>query len=123
MRALARDFSARIVLTPEGDKTEEMRLLTTPLLEYSGPEAKLALGAAFGLSTSGTNPDMLVVIEARPAEGALRWHYSPVRMTAGGVVLKLRDDKVWEVEFVLQRQSPFPNWTFFQIPRVPLEKP
>jgi hypothetical protein len=43
-------------------------------------------------------------------------------MTAGGVVLKLRGDTVWEVEFVLQRQSPFPSWTFFQIPRTPVEE-
>lgn len=117
LRELSRAFSARISLDPRTTNTEEMRLLNTPLFEYTNPETKLTDLAVFGYSTAGTNPDMLLVFDAREKDGKPTWHYSPVRMTAGGVTLKRGELKVYEVPFVLIEEAPFPTWTFFQIPR------
>jgi len=119
-RELARSFSARIVLDPKNSITEEMRPLATPLFEYTADSGLVEL-AIFGYSTAGTNPDMLVVLDVHEHEGNPAWHYAPVRMTAGGVVLKHGEVKVYEVPFVLVHQAPFPTWTYFQIPRVPAE--
>lgn len=120
LRDLARSFSARVTLDPNSTNSEEMRLLATPLFEYVNPESKLMDLAVFGYSTAGTNPDMLVVFELREKAGKRVWHYSPVRMTAGGVTLKHANATVYEVPFVLIQEAPFPTWTFFQYPRVPL---
>jgi hypothetical protein len=116
-RKLARDFSARILTDDAANTTEEMRLLPTPIFEYNDPETKEFLGAVFGLTTSGTNPDLLILLEPRNAPGAPAWHYAVGRMTIGGVTLKYRDVTVWEVEFYPPRPTAFPTWTFFYTPR------
>jgi hypothetical protein len=119
-RELARSFSARIVTDRANNTDQEMRLLTTPLFEYSEPRSKEFLGAVYGLSTNGTNPDLLIVIEGRGSEGKLAWNFAPARMTTGGVTLKWRDKKVWECDWVNDRDVPLMTWTFFTTPRVPL---
>jgi hypothetical protein len=119
-RELTRHFSARIVTDPENNIDQEMRLLTTPLFEYSDPRSKEFLGAVYGLSTNGTNPDLLIVIEARGSEGKLAWHYAPARMTTGGVTLKYQDAKVWDCVSADDRALPLMTWTFFTTPREPL---
>ncbi len=119
-RDLSREFSARILLNPRTDSTEEMRLLATPIHEYDDPAGEY-LGAAFGYSTSGRNPDLLILIEAREADGKLAWHYAPVRMTIGGVAIKLHDKTVWDVPYIEPQPQDFPTWTFFYQPRKPVE--
>ncbi|HXT57921.1 MAG TPA: hypothetical protein VN699_04770 [Pirellulales bacterium] len=113
-RKLVRNFSARILTDDLANTTEEMRLLPTPIYEYSVPETKSFLGAVFGFATSGTNPDVLILLEPRDAAGGESvWHYAACRMTAGGVKLKYRDETVWEVEYCRPVPTAFPTWTFF----------
>src|SRR5215469_1687521 len=112
-RRLVRDFSARILTNERANTWEEMRLLPTPILEYRGPESDEYLGAVFGLTTNGTNPDALILLEPRDADGKLVWHYAAARMTTGGVVLKYADKTVWQVDFCPPRPTAFPTWTFF----------
>ena len=116
-RKLVRDFSARILTDDRANTTEAMRLLPTPIFEFADPDTKLFQGAVFGLATSGTNPDLLIVIEPRDDGGPLRWHYGIARMTCGGVTLKYRDRKIWEVDFLPPRPTELPTWTFFYTPR------
>ena len=120
VRELSRDFSARILLNPRTNSTEEMRLLARPIYEYDDPPGQYR-GAAFGYSTGGRNPDLLILVEARQADGVLRWHYAPVRLTIGGVTIKLDGKSVWEVPFIEPRPQDMPTWTFFYEPRNPLE--
>jgi len=118
-RDLAREFSARILLNPRTNSTEEMRLLATPIHKYEDSAGEY-LGAAFGYSTSGRNPDLLILIEARESEGKLGWCYAPVRMTIGGVTIKLHERTVWDVPFIEPKPQDFPTWTFFYRPRTPV---
>ena len=74
-------------------------------------------GVVFGFSTNGTNPDLLILLEARGEKDARQWHFAPVRMTASGVTLKHRTERVWEVSWVNWNEAPFPTWTFFDTPR------
>lgn len=117
IRELARTFSARIVPNPGRDEDQEMRLLTTPIFEYDEPDTKLLRGAVFGYSTNGTNPDLLVVFEAREHMDKLAWHYAPARMTIGAITVSYGKKKVWECPFVEPGQNEFPSWTYFQTPR------
>jgi hypothetical protein len=118
-REIARGFACRMLVNPRTDETAEMRLLTTPIYEYADPESKLLLGAVFGFEMNGTNPDLLVLVEARGEKPA--WHFAPARMTTGGLTLKFGDKTVWDVPFVEPGAGPFSNWLFFTTPRTPLE--
>jgi hypothetical protein len=119
LRELAREFSARLIIDPRIDSTAEMRLLPTPIYEYTDPETKQQLGAVFGFEANGTNPDLLMRIEARGGDKPA-WHFAPARMTNGGVTLKIKDKTVWECEFVDVGQGPFANWLFFYSTREPI---
>ena len=119
-RDIARALSGRILINPRTDASAEMRLLTTPLYEYTLPGSDLLAGAMFGFETNGTNPDLLVLVEARGQAGKPTWHIAPARMTTGGITLSYRDEKVWEAPFVSPHDGPFANWLFFNTPRTPV---
>ena len=120
LRDMARNFSARILINPRNNTTQEMRLLTTPLYEYDGSD-KLPKGAIFGFSTNGTNPDLVIVTEAREVDGKLTWLYAPARMTTGGLTVKYGDETAWTCEFSEPGVSNYPTWTSFSMRRDPAE--
>lgn len=113
LREFARGFTARILNDPRTSDSEEMRLLPTPILEYGDEAAMLLQGAVFAYSTNGTNPDLVIVFEARPIADGLVWHYAPARMTTGGLTVKYRDQLVWEAPFVQPYDKRYSTWTFF----------
>ena len=119
-REIARGFACRMLVNPRTEETAEMRLLTTPIYEYSDPQLKLLLGAVFGFEMNGTNPDLHVLIEARGEADKPAWHFAPARMTTGGITLKYGDKTVWEAPFVEPGTGPYANWLFFTTPREPL---
>jgi hypothetical protein len=90
MRALAREFSATTVLE---DVEQELRLLTQPLHRNERTTGDVLDGALFTFVT-GTDPELMLVIEARPtAEGEKpSWHYAAGRFT--DLTLKLRHTEV-----------------------------
>jgi hypothetical protein len=116
-RELVRKFSARILTDPKNNFTQEMRLLTTALFDYDDPETKEYRGAVFGLSTNGTNPDVLLVLEVGGEKGKPAWHFAPARMTTGGVTLRFGETKVWECESADAAEVALKTWTFFVTPR------
>jgi hypothetical protein len=119
-REIARGFAGRIVIDPKTNRSAEMRLMPTAILEYDDGEANLVQGAVFGFAVYGTNPDVLVLLEVRSLDGKLQWHYAPARMTTGGITLTYRGEPAWEAEFVQPRSGPYATWTFFATPRTPL---
>lgn len=121
-REMVRKFSGRIVTGPKTNTREQMRLLTTPLMEFADSRTKEYQGAVFGFSTNGTNPDVLLLLEIRTEgeTGVPTWHYAPVRMTCCEAKLAYQDREVWKTEWVNGTEAPFPTWTFFNTPRAPL---
>ena len=116
MKRLTDRFQGRM-RNPGGDTTE-IRILPTPIFEYREMEADSPVGAIFGLSATGTNPDVLLLIEAREhTSEELRWEYAIARMTTAGVILKLDDEDVWDVPGVANRDNVQPNWTFYFMSR------
>jgi hypothetical protein len=96
LRALKDRFSGRLGVNDQGKGGAETRTMAKPIFEYADPESKLPLGAIFGLSSTGTNPDLLLLIEARRDEaGAWRWEYAHARMTSASLRVRLDDDEVW----------------------------
>ena len=100
MRTLSREFTA---IMQAGDQPWELRLLPQPVFRYdvkvetSTPRDWLD-GALFTFVwTTGTDAEVLLVIEARKHENEHRWHYAPVRLTNREVVLKHGEEQVWNV--------------------------
>jgi hypothetical protein len=117
LRGLGRNFSAQIA-KDRGDRDKEtMRLLATPVMEYADPDSKLPLGAVLGFASNGTNPDMLLILEARKTADGLAWHFAPLRMTDGGITLSYGKKSVWQTTFVGGGLPPFGTWTYFETPR------
>ena len=78
-----------------------LRLLSKPLYVY--PKSDDIEGSLFSIG-EGTNPEVLLIIEARKHEDQLRWEYAIGRLSTEGLRVKLDDKVVWEVS---QFQKPF----------------
>lgn len=118
MKELVARFGATIFNTnPDTKKIEpqEMRLLASPIHRYAEESAGLWDGMIFGLTTNGTNPDMLVVIELRgTTAAAAQWQYGIVKMTIAEVRVRLDRDQAWSSP----RNSPRETWdSFTKMPR------
>lgn len=120
-RDLARKFEVRILIDPIAKVTADMRLLTTPIYEYTDPKSGKFLGAVYGFSSNGTNPDFLLMFEPREKNGKVEWFFAPARMTSGGLSVKLDGKEVWQADYAHGASAPFPTWTFFQTRRTPLK--
>ena len=82
MRRLGQEFSGYSI--DRDGKRWELRLLPTPLHRYAPAKTGAIDGALFALvSSAGTDPELLLVIEANEADGKLRWEF------AYGAVLRL----------------------------------
>jgi len=96
MRRLAQEFTGHSQ-DPEG-KRWELRLLPAPLYRY--PEGKTGVtdGALFTLiSTAGTDPEVLLLIEARETQGKTRWEYACGRFSDRDLHVQRKEKEVWSM--------------------------
>ena len=95
MKALARDFSASLV-DAEGESFE-LRLLTQPLIRYEPKDKDVLDGAVFAFSL-GTDPEVLLLLEARAAGDAHQWQHGLVRFHFVDLQARYKDKEVWHAE-------------------------
>lgn len=101
MRALARQFDVR---THFDNAEWELRLLPQPMFRYQPPAENASPdwldGALFTyVLTTGTDAEVLILIEARKAEGGTwQWQYAPARITNRPAWIRLGNEEVWRVE-------------------------
>src|SRR5688572_28807056 len=105
-RELARRFSGRIFTDPRAEVAQQMRLLTTPIFEYYKEASEEFRGAVFGLSTNGTNPDALIVLEIDAEKDGPAWQFAVTRMTCCGAQVSFADAEVWHVDWVYGSDAP-----------------
>lgn len=95
MRAIARGFTADM----EADGRWELRLLPQPLMRYGDEQGDVIDGALFCyVWTKGTDPEVILLVECRRAEGELAWFYAPVLFTNRAVWLKRGGREVWHAD-------------------------
>jgi hypothetical protein len=96
--------------------SDELRPLARPLHEYSSPKQGVVQGVVCGFAANGTNPDVIVVLEAVSAEGdkdaPKSWRYGVVGMTASGISVKLDKTEVFTRPYVNTLKDR-DNWTHF----------
>jgi len=119
MRAIARRYQFLSEWGQEKSGEWDLRLLPTPMMRYSSPDAGVIDGAIFGYA-QGTNPEALVVVEAVTSKGKTEWQSAPARLSGyairgsfdGEPVLETvkiqvtRDNETFR--HVYQRLSPYP---------------
>jgi hypothetical protein len=104
MRQIARRFSGYSINCDE--KRWELTLLPQPLHRNDDGHKDVMDGALFTLvSTAGTDPEVLLVIEARKADNDWQWRYSVCRFTDLKTWVKLDDTEVWA--FANGTQGPY----------------
>jgi hypothetical protein len=114
MKAMIARFTGTIHVDGKDSLKQEMRLLPSPMHRYADVENGLRDGVIFALTTNGTNPDMLIVIELHAEKGAQpAWHYGIVKMTYAEVHIRLDKSEIWRSLI----SEPLETWTYFSIPR------
>lgn len=103
MRSLLRDFSAAV---GRDQRRHELRLMTQPLYRYGDREGEVLDGGVFAFA-QGTDPEMLVLLEARRNhEKPATWHFAAARMNMGNLELKHRDIIVWTIDDWNRKRDP-----------------
>jgi hypothetical protein len=96
MKDLARRFTAHEFWDPDNSRFE-LRLLIQPVHRYSDVKAGVYDGAAF-IIAHGTNPEIVLLIEALGEPKTARWHFSVARQSSAEVHVELDGKEVWKGE-------------------------
>ncbi|HEY3968402.1 MAG TPA: hypothetical protein VGM05_27890 [Planctomycetaceae bacterium] len=94
MKDLARRFKCR--LADVNRKSEELRLLPRPLYRYKTERKDLGDGALFAF-VQGTDPEVVLVLEAARHDGKSEWRYALTRRTGYAVEADLDGKPNWSV--------------------------
>jgi hypothetical protein len=94
IRTLAREFTGRS-MNGEG-QTWELRLLPQPLYRYASIESDVLDGAVFALvSSAGTDPEIVLVLEARASQSIRQWVFAAARFSDLNLWLSHKNHEVW----------------------------
>jgi hypothetical protein len=94
MRSLAREFNAHTI--DVNKERWELRLLSQPLFRYEKPEGEVIDGALFAFVTSaGTDPEVVLALEARKIEGGSAWFYRAIRFSDSNLYVQHKGKEVW----------------------------
>jgi hypothetical protein len=93
MRALAGRFSSE-KKTREGVE-RPLRLLPQPVYRYEGDHPDVLDAALFAL-VEATDPEALLLIEARREGGGTIWNYALARLNSIQLTVSYQDATVWE---------------------------
>jgi hypothetical protein len=93
-RSLAREFNGRSL--SDAGQAWELRLLPQPLYRYESTDPDVLDGALFTLvSSAGTDPEIILVLEARKTSSGPRWVYGAARFSDMNLWLKHKGQEVW----------------------------
>lgn len=113
LKEQSRRFTAHEFWDPDNSRFE-LRLLVQPVHRYRDEKAKLWDGAIFVLA-HGTNPEVLVLIEALgESQEKSRWHYSLARLGSAELHVEIDGREVWKQDRapnIVGRPSD-PYWLF-----------
>ena len=84
-------------------KAWELRLLPRPLYRYESTDPDVLDGALFALvSSAGTDPEIILLLEARVGQSGPQWLYGAARFSDMSLWLSHKNHEVWSAS-VLQR--------------------
>ena len=92
-RALAREFSAHM---KRQDERWELRLLNHPLYSYNETSDGVLGGAVFAFVGFVTDPEILLLVEARETPDGPQWVYAAARFSNKSLWLLHKESEVWQ---------------------------
>jgi hypothetical protein len=120
MKSLAGKCGATYTRIPVDSKPEQLRLLVQPLFRYECKDDKKCLdGALFGFA-QGTDPQGLLLFEARRDGDGYKWYGAFARMATGAVTGRQGDKEIYSVEKYDFRRDP--KQTFLMLVKQPIPK-
>jgi hypothetical protein len=96
MRALSREFTARTSIPSDPRPATELRLLARPIFRHPGPGKETLDGAIFAF-VEATDPEILLLIEARRTKEGHEWCFAAARMSALSLIVRHKEEEVWSV--------------------------
>jgi hypothetical protein len=94
MRRLAQEFTGHEV--DKDDKRWDLRLLSAPLFRYPTAKTGVVDGAILTLvSNAGTDPEVLLLVEAREENGKMRWQYACGRFSDRNLYVQRKEKDIW----------------------------
>lgn len=117
MRELAREF---VATTVQDGIDRELRLLPQPIYRSELANDRSKDGALFTFVT-GTDPELMLLIDVRDTPGGPRWHYAAARFTDLTVRLSHQQTEVWSYERqsgIEEGKSPYVSGRFTSHPSV-----
>jgi hypothetical protein len=94
MRELARAFTAHTV--DDIGARWQLRLLSRPLYRYEAAEGDLIEGAIFAfISDAGTDPEIVLVLEAVKNGEKETWRYRTVRFSISSLYVQYKGKEIW----------------------------
>jgi hypothetical protein len=117
MKAIAEGFKATMTgWSADNSDQERLRLLPRPLFRYDmanakEPDAKRLDGALFAY-VLGTDPEVVLMLEAIGTAEKAEWQCAFVRATSGGLEVKFGDEVVWTAKKAPVARNPkLPHFT------------
>jgi hypothetical protein len=108
MRTLGREFTAKSI---DRDKRDwELRLLAQPLYRYELKDHPELLDGAILAFVQGTDPEILMILEARRDEDKAYWQYALARFSDLQLVLHHKEVEVWSVSYSRLNESTAPYY-------------
>jgi hypothetical protein len=107
MRSLARKFSAK--KTGPEKVVHDMRLLPRPIYRYPAVEGKDAIDGACFILSQTTDPEIVVLLEARKTGAASQWFYALARLNQHEFVVSYDDLPVMNFPFIPFRERSDPQ--------------
>ena len=95
MRQISREFEA--TLTNQDGSKLQLRLLPTPILTYEPKDDIATDGAIFAFAATGTDPDVLLLIENRIANGKYAFHFAFARFHFRELIASKGKVDIWKV--------------------------
>jgi hypothetical protein len=112
MKVLVEQFHATMMgWKPDSTDREELRLLPRPLFRYEPKSEDIVDGAVFAF-VMGTDPEVLLQLEAVKKRDKMTWQYGFTRRTSGKLEGRLGDTVVWRADrFPTQNDPKLPYFT------------
>lgn len=102
MRAIGRQFSA--TSKSDTDSPNRLRMLTTPLFRYASPDDGVLDGALFSFA-QGTDPEVLLLIEAQRSAKETIWRIAFTRMSTFACEVTLDGEVFWSAPLYVRSPS------------------
>ena len=109
MKDLSRRFQAW-GFDPNGGRWE-YRLLARPVYRYEPKGESPAFDGAIFLFCEGTDPEIVLGIEARRTETGTAWHYALASLSDWEIHVRLDDNHVWSDGRDTLHNPGSPHWS------------